>query len=105
MHACPDASTGFALEARFSDRPSGHREPLEVPAKPGYPQPIMSLVELEQEIERLSPADFNAFTSWMDDYAARRCDAHFEADALSGKLDALGRRADRDFELGNCCEL
>jgi len=65
----------------------------------------MSLAELEQEVEQLSPADFNAFTRWMDEVAARKGDERFEADALAGKLDALGRKADRDFEAGKCREL
>ena len=65
----------------------------------------MSLVELEQEIQRLTPSEFNAFTRWMDEYAARKWDAQFEKDATSGKLDALGRKVDREFEAGKCTEL
>jgi hypothetical protein len=65
----------------------------------------MSLAELEQEVEQLTPAEFNAFTRWMDEYAARTWDAQFEKDAASGKLDTLGRKADVAFEAGKCTEL
>jgi len=65
----------------------------------------MSLAELQQEVEALSPAELDAFTSWLDNMTARRGDERFELDVLAGKLDALGQRADLDFELGKCCEL
>ena len=65
----------------------------------------MSLAELEQGVEQLTPAEFSAFTRWMDEFAARVWDAQFEKDATSGKLDALGRKADAAFESGKCTEL
>jgi len=65
----------------------------------------MSLAELEQEVDQLTPAEFNAFTRWMDEYAARKWDAQFEKDVSTGKLDALGRKADKEFEAGKCTEL
>jgi len=65
----------------------------------------MSLAELQQEVEALSPAELDAFTSWLDNMTARRGDERFELDVVAGKLDPLGQRADRDFELGKCCEL
>ncbi len=65
----------------------------------------MSLAELEKEVERLDSADFEAFTRWLDAYAANRWDAQFEQDVAEGKLDKLGKKADAAFESGQCTEL
>ena len=65
----------------------------------------MSLTELEKEVENLNYIEFEAFTRWLDDYAARRWDNQFEQDVASGKLDELGKKADLAFESGLCTEL
>lgn len=65
----------------------------------------MSLTELEKEIENLDSADFDAFTRWLEAYAAKRWDAQFEQDVAEGKLDKLGKKADAAFESGKCSEL
>ena len=65
----------------------------------------MSLVELEKEIQSLSPGEFSAFTRWLDEYSSQRWDEQFEADVSSGKLDRLGRQADEAFDSGQCSEL
>ncbi|MCD8481583.1 MAG: hypothetical protein LR015_02225 [Verrucomicrobia bacterium] len=66
---------------------------------------VMSLVDLEKEVESLAPADFEAFTKWLDALAAKRWDAQFESDVAAGKLDRLGMKADIAFESGSCKEL
>ena len=65
----------------------------------------MGLAELEKEVENLNAADFEAFTKWLDAYAANRWDAQFEQDVAEGKLDELGKKADAAFESGQCTDL
>ncbi|MEM6823260.1 MAG: hypothetical protein AAF558_15125 [Verrucomicrobiota bacterium] len=65
----------------------------------------MSLAELEKEVENLDSADFEAFTRWLDAYAAKRWDEQFEQDVASGRLNKLGKKADLAFESDQCTEL
>jgi hypothetical protein len=65
----------------------------------------MSLAKLEKEVENLDSSDFEAFTRWLDAYAAKRWDAQFEQDVADGKLDKLGKKADLAFDAGQCSEL
>ena len=65
----------------------------------------MSLAELEKEVKNLNSSDFEAFTKWIDIYAAKRWDAQLERDVGEGRLDKLGRKADLAFESGQCTEL
>ena len=62
----------------------------------------MSVKELEKAISKLSVTDFAKFSSWFDEFRAEQWDQEFEADVKSGKLDAVGKEADRDFEAGRC---
>lgn len=62
----------------------------------------MSLVELEQEIQKLSPAELGALTRWLDDYAAARWDHQIEQDVAAGRLDKVLAQADADFAAGKC---
>jgi len=66
---------------------------------------VMSLAELEMEVQNLSPGELSAFTRWLDDYAAKKWDAQFDQDVAAGKLDKLGAKADQAFETGQCSEL
>lgn len=65
----------------------------------------MSLVELEQEVQKLSPAEFNAFTRWLDEYAATQWDDKIEKDVAAGKFGRIFARIDEEFEAGKCKEL
>lgn len=65
----------------------------------------MSVNELEQAVRQLPAADFAAFARWFEAYAAEQWDAQIERDARTGKLDALGAKATKEFEAGNCTEL
>ncbi|MEM8559706.1 MAG: hypothetical protein AAGG50_17940 [Bacteroidota bacterium] len=65
----------------------------------------MSVQELEQAVAELSAEDLARFTEWFEDYTADAWDRQIEADALAGRLDALGRQADEDFEAGRATEL
>jgi hypothetical protein len=65
----------------------------------------MSLIELEQEVQKLSPAEFSAFTRWLDDYAGAQWDDQFEKDVASGKFAKLIAKVDSEFVDGKCKEL
>jgi hypothetical protein len=62
----------------------------------------MSVQELESAVAQLSPGELAKFTAWFEEFAAVAWDREFEADVKSGKLDALGKEADKDFEAGRC---
>ena len=65
----------------------------------------MSLIELEQEVQKLSPSEFCAFTRWLDEYSASQWDAELEGDVASGKLAKSFEKADAEFLAGKCVEL
>ena len=62
----------------------------------------MSVQELERAVAQLPKADFNAFVRWFEEFQADQWDRQIEADALAGRLDKAGLRADEDFEAGRC---
>lgn len=54
----------------------------------------MSKVEaIEQQIEKLSPAELAAFRRWYAAFDAETWDRQFEADVKAGKLDAFAEKA------------
>jgi len=65
----------------------------------------MSLIELEQEVKKLSPSEFRAFTTWLDEYAATQWDQQIEQDVTSGKFTKLLEKVDSEFSAGKCKEL
>ncbi len=65
----------------------------------------MSLQQLESAVVGLSPADLDTFSRWFEEYMADVWDRRIEADALAGRLDGAGQRADADFEAGRCTPL
>ena len=65
----------------------------------------MSVQELETAVSQLSPDDLARFTEWFEDYKANEWDRQIEADVRAGRLDALGRQADEDFEAGRVTKL
>jgi hypothetical protein len=65
----------------------------------------MSVQELEAAIRQLSQDEFAQLANWLDEYRAEQWDRQIEADIRAGRLDALGRRADEDFEAGRCTPL
>lgn len=61
----------------------------------------MSNVEaIEQQIEKLSPAELTAFRRWYTAFDAAAWDCQFEADVQAGKLDALAAAALRAHTSG-----
>ena len=65
----------------------------------------MGILELKNAVRTLPPGELSEFSAWLEELVADHWDAEFEADALGGKLDELGKAADADFEAGRCREL
>jgi hypothetical protein len=62
----------------------------------------MSVQELESAVAQLSAEELAKFSTWFEEYIADAWDREFEVDVKSGKLDSLGKEADREFEAGDC---
>ena len=65
----------------------------------------MSVQELETAVTRLRADELARFAKWFEEYQADEWDRKFEADVTAGRLDALGRQADEDFEAGRATAL
>jgi hypothetical protein len=65
----------------------------------------MSLEEIESAVSKLSPPELTRFITWFEGFAADEWDRQIEADIRAGRLDAAGKRADEQFEAGNCTPL
>jgi hypothetical protein len=57
--------------------------------------PDVSVREIEAAVAGLSQADMKAFAQWFEEFQADAWDRQIEADAASGKLDALAKTADQ----------
>ena len=55
---------------------------------------------LESQIQELSPEELTAFREWFTKFDADAWDQEFEADVMSGKLDAMAERALREHNAG-----
>lgn len=58
------------------------------------------LEKIERDIETLGAEELARFRAWFAAYDAANWDAQIEADAQSGKLDALGEKALADHRAG-----
>ena len=65
----------------------------------------MELLELKKEVKKLSPGDFNEFTSWLDECVAEQWDIQIQEDAAHGKLDFIDHKADAAAKSGNYTKL
>jgi hypothetical protein len=61
--------------------------------------------DLESQIQELSPEELTAFREWFTKFDADPWDQEFEADIMSGKLDAMAERALRDHDAGRSTKL
>jgi hypothetical protein len=66
---------------------------------------MSTIAEIEAAIQKLPPDQFAQVRDWIAALDAQRWDAQLEADAASGKLDALGAKAIKDFQEGGCTDL
>src|SRR3990172_961036 len=71
-------------------------------SRPAVPEVAMSLDELETAVTNLRADELTAFARWFEEYLADAWDRRIEADIRTGRLDDAGRRADADFEAGQC---
>jgi hypothetical protein len=65
----------------------------------------MSVEEIESAISRLPANELARLAKWFEEFAAGEWDRQIEADIRAGRLDAPGKRADEQFEAGNCTPL
>lgn len=61
--------------------------------------------EIEEAVKNLPAAELRRFRQWFAAFDAEAWDAQIEADAASGKLDALANAAVHDYERGAAEEL
>lgn len=60
----------------------------------------MSIAEIERAIEQLPPEDLARFAEWFEEFMARAWDKQIEEDVQAGRLDALIREAEQEYEAG-----
>jgi len=66
----------------------------------------MTKVEaLENDVQSLTAEELAAFRSWFAEYDWQVWDRQFEADSVSGKLDALAAEALAELKRGETTEL
>ena len=61
--------------------------------------------ELEGQIKTLSSNELQELRAWLAGYDAEVWDRQFNADAISGRLDALADQALKDFSEGRSTDL
>jgi len=64
----------------------------------------VSVKELEDAVQRLSPADLDQFREWFAEFDAAVWDRQMEEDVAAGRLDALADEALDDLRSGRCTE-
>ena len=65
----------------------------------------MSVTQLELAVRTLPRADLLAFAKWFDEYFDDAWDREIERDANAGRLDNTAKRADEQFDAGQCTAL
>ena len=65
----------------------------------------MSVTEIEQAVQRLSPEELARFRAWFAQFDAQLWDQQIERDVAAGRLDALADQALRDLRTGHVNEL
>lgn len=53
----------------------------------------------------IPPEELERFAEWFEHFINNQWDKNFEADVASGRLDAVAKKADADFEAGHCTPL
>ncbi len=66
---------------------------------------MITVQEIERAIISLSPKKLAEFRAWFEEFDATAWDEQFEADVVSGKLDAIAEEAIKDFKNGNFKEI
>jgi len=66
---------------------------------------MTTIIEIQEAVRALPEEEFEAFSSWFDQYEEERWDRQIERDQKSGPLRSLMERARADFEAGKCSRL
>jgi hypothetical protein len=66
---------------------------------------VSNIQELEMAISQLSANELMQFSKWFEEFVADQWDKKIEADIMSGRLDAVGKRADDEFLAGRASPL
>jgi hypothetical protein len=62
----------------------------------------MDIKEIESAIAQLPASELAELAKWFEEFQARVWDEQLEQDVKSGRLDALLKQAEQDFEQGQC---
>jgi len=62
----------------------------------------MNIKEIEAAISQLPPAELAELAKWFEEFHAQIWDEQLEQDVKAGRLDALIKQAEQDFEQGQC---
>ena len=66
---------------------------------------MSNIQSLEMAASQLSDNELMQFSEWFEEFVADQWDKRIEADILSSRLDAVGKRADDDYLAGNASPL
>lgn len=64
-----------------------------------YGRGMPDLEDLERAVEKLSPAEYDAFRDWFERFEALRFDRAIAHDAETGRLNQLAEEALAEFDL------
>ena len=62
----------------------------------------MDIKEIESAIAQLPPSELAELAKWFEEFQARAWDEQLAQDMKAGRLDALLKQAEQDFEQGQC---
>jgi hypothetical protein len=62
----------------------------------------MDIKEIESAIAQLPRPELLELAKWFEEFQAQLWDTQLEKDIKSGRLDALLKQAEQDFEHGQC---
>ena len=62
----------------------------------------MDIKEIESAIAQLPPSELAELAKWFEEFQAQAWDAQLEQDVKSGRLDALIKQVEQDFDQGKC---
>jgi hypothetical protein len=66
---------------------------------------MISVVEIEDAVKKLSRGELHTFRDWFLGFDAAAWDKQFAEDVATGRLDALADEAIRDLRGGRCTDL
>jgi hypothetical protein len=66
---------------------------------------MTTVAEIQEAVQGLPEEQFEAFSSWFEQYEDQRWDRQIERDQKSGALRTLMEKVRTDFETGKCTPL